>query len=110
MQPGSCKTVRDVTDNIFPHLEVLDGGYRQHGRASGFAKLGRTITTRTDVEVDASSKAIYEWLKKLEDPFRAYLQIMCGVGVVDSAQWEEKVLRAYVTCGGASEADCVNAS
>ena len=110
MKQSIYKKVKQQTDAIFPHLEVLDGGYHQNGKTSGFAKLGRTITTRTEEEVEAACKAIFEWLKKDEDAFRAYLQIMSGAGVVYAAQCEEKVLRAYVTCGGVKEADFANAA
>ena len=61
--------VKQVTDEIYPHLEVLDGGYHQQGKGSGFAKLGRTITTKTEEEVEVACKAIFAWLKNRTMPF-----------------------------------------
>ena len=110
MKQSIYAKVKQVTDEIYPHLEVLDGGYHYQGKGSGFAKLGRTITTKSEEEVEVACKAIYGWLKKPDDAFRAYLQIMSGAGVVYSAQCEEKVLRAYVTCGDYSQADFTKAA
>ena len=61
--------------------------------------MSRTITTKSEEEVEQACAAVYAWLTKSQDPFRAYLQIMSGAGVVYAAQCEEKVLRAYVVCG-----------
>ena len=102
--------VQESIDSISPHLEVLDGGYNYQGRGGGFARLGRTITVKSDEDVAKSSKALYEWLSKPQDAFRAYLQIMSGAGVVYAAQCEEKVLRAYVVVGKASVADFTSAA
>ena len=95
--------VQVVVDALHPHLEVLDGGYNYKSNSGGFAKLGRTISTKGEAEVQKACAALYVWLKKPEDAFRAYLQIMSGAGVVYAAQCEEKVLRAAVVAGGYSE-------
>ena len=103
LQPSIYQKVQKVADELWPHLEVLDGGYNQKRLAGGFAKLSRPITTKSEEEVDKACCAVYAWLTKATCPFRAYLQIMSGAGVVYAAQCEEKVLRAYVVCAQVGE-------
>ena len=96
--------VKLVADGLYPHLETLDGGYNLKSKAVGFARLGRTITTKSEAQVEAACVVLHEWLTKPDDALRAYLTIMSGAGIVYAAQCEEKVLRAFVTCGGLSQA------
>ena len=94
--------VKQSCDALYPHLEMLDGGYNQKSRASGFKALGTPISTKTEADVEKACKAIWEWLKKPDDSLRAYLTILFGAGIVYAAQCEEKVLRSFVTSGGAT--------
>ena len=77
---------------------------------SGFASLGRTVSTRSENDVAEASTAILKWLGKEEDALRAYLQIMSGAGVVYAAQCEEKIIRAYVLHRSPSDDHFVDAA
>ena len=103
LKPDIYEKVRKVVDEIYPHLEKLDGGYNVQGKKQGFHSLGRQATTRTDAEVETAAKALYKWFKKEACPFRGYLQIISGGGIVYVSQVEEKLMRAYFVCGGATE-------
>ena len=103
LQQSIYEKVKKVTDELWPHLEVLDGGYNQKRTAGGFAKLSRPISTKSEEDVDKACRAVHAWLSQSMCPFRAYLQIMSGSGVVYAAQCEEKVLRAYVVCDKVAE-------
>ena len=96
LQESIYEKVKQVVDDLWPHLEVLDGGYNQKARVGGFAKLSRPISTKSEDAVDRACAKVHAWLSQPQDAFRAYLQIMSGAGVVYAAQCEEKVLRAYV--------------
>ena len=89
------KKVKAVVDELYPHFEVLDGGQRG-GIGGGFGKLSKTVIAKDEGQVDSAAKAIYEWLQKPSDPFRAYLQIMSGAGMSFAAQCEEKIMRSYI--------------
>ena len=92
------------------HFEVLDGGNLEDSKVTSFARLGRQVTTRREADVDTSSRAIFAWLSEPTCPFRAYLQIMSGAGVVYGAQVEEKVMRSFAICSGATLHDFILAA
>ena len=90
--------VQEVTDYLYGYLQILDGGFHDDQIVYGVRKLTRPTKPRTHEEVQEASDAIYLWLRQPSCPFRSYLQIMSGGGVVYAAQCEEKALRAYVEC------------
>ena len=94
--------VKKVVDDIYPSLQVPDGGGRRYSR--GFQALGYDDASKDGKEVEGAAKKVYEWLKSDQDPFRAYLAIFSGGGIVYAAQCEEKVMRAYIVGKGASDA------
>ena len=94
------KKVKEVADEIYPHVVFLDGGY--HCTTGGIASLRRTIDVKSERDVEKSAEVIYDWLKRKQCPLRAYLQIMSGSGIVYAGQCEEKVARAYLLVGNTS--------
>ena len=109
MKPELYAAVKAVVDEIYPKLEVLDGGSKFQG--AGFRGLAYDDRTRkAEDDVKRAAKDVYAWLQSPNDPFRAYLQIFSGSGVVYSAQCEEKVMRAYIGSIGGREDTFVDAS
>ena len=60
------------------------------------ASLRCAPTYKGENEVTESATYVYNWLEKPTDPFRAYLAIMSGGGIVYDAQVQEKLMRAYI--------------
>ena len=102
LKPESESKVKAVVDEIYPKLELLDGGSQYSG--AGFKSLAyATRASRDERVVEQAARDVYAWLGREADPFRAYLQILSGSGVVFSAQCEEKVMRSYRAAGGLDE-------
>ena len=110
LKPEIYEKVKAVVDDIYPSLEILDGG-SQHKGHGGFSSLAYSAAEgKNEEQVTQAAKDIYAWLKKKDDPFRAYLQILSGSGALFAAQVEEKVIRSYVIAGNGSEEDFVDAA
>ena len=62
-----------------------------------------TRASRDERVIEQAARDVYAWLGKEADPFRAYLQILSGAGVVFAAQCEEKIMRSYRAAGGLDE-------
>ena len=86
--------IKEVADQLWPHLQTLDGGTRH--RPGSMAALTQEGPQHTETEVKDAVAAIHAWLLKPVCPLRSFLCIMSGAGMVYTAQVEEKVLRAYV--------------
>ena len=60
--------VNEVVDQIYPHLEVLDGGPLRYGK--GFKGLAYdSVDGKLDTAVEEAGRAVYAWLTKEQDPF-----------------------------------------
>ena len=110
LEDNIYERVKKVADALYPHVEVLDGGSSYKSKGPGFAKLVNPISTKKESEVEEACKFVYDWLKKPNDAFRAYLQIMSGAGIVYAAQVEEKVIRAAVLTADYSKTALCNAA
>ena len=110
LRPEIYHRVKEVVDDIYPKLEVLDGGnlYKPNG---GFNSLDYSgAAAKDEQQVEQASKYIYAWLNKKDDAFRAYLSILSGSGALFAAQVEEKILRSYVVVGSNGEESFVDAA
>ena len=102
LKPEIYSKVKAVVDEIYPKLELLDGGSQYSG--AGFKSLGYTSrASRDERAIEQAAREVHAWLGKDSDPFRAYLQILSGAGIVFAAQCEEKILRSYRAVGGLDE-------
>ena len=102
LKPEIYSKVKAVVDEIYPKLELLDGGSQYSG--AGFKSLAyATRASRDERVIEQAARDVYAWLGKEADPFRAYLQILSGAGVVFAAQCEEKIMRSYRAAGGLDE-------
>ena len=102
LRPEIYSKVKAVVDEIYPKLELLDGGSQYSG--GGFKSLGYTSRgSRDERAIEEAARGVYAWLGKESDAFRAYLQILSGGGIVFAAQVEEKMIRSYRAVGGLDE-------
>ena len=102
LRPEIYSKVKAVVDEIYPKLELLDGGSQHSG--GGFKSLGYTSRgSRDEGAIEQAAREVYAWLGKEQDAFRAYLQILSGGGIVFAAQVEEKMIRSYRAAGGLDE-------
>ena len=99
LRPEIYEKVKQTVDDIYPKLEILDGGNLYRPK-NGFASLDySSATAKDDNHVEEAAKYIYDWLNKKNDAFRAYLTIFSGSGGIFAAQVEEKILRSYAVVG-----------
>ena len=88
-----------------PHLKQLNAGQRGRGDLTSIRGIayfnpdGQTAAPAVD-ELRESAEAVYDWLMTPSSKLRALLVFMSSGGVFFSAHCHEKVMRAFISCGG----------